>query len=63
MVIEIDHPKFGKIQNVASPIKYSRTPLKIKELSPKLGQHTKEILKNYGYSNEDIREFRKKGII
>ncbi len=63
MIIEMDHPKFGKIQNVASPIKYSRTPLKIKELAPKLGQHTMEILKNFGYSDEDIREFRKKGII
>jgi len=63
MIIEMDHPKFGKIQNVAAPIKYSRTPLKIKELAPKLGQHTMEILKNFGYSDEDIREFRKKGII
>lgn len=63
MVIEMDHPKFGKIQNVASPIKYSRTPLKIKDLAPKLGQHTVEILKNFGYSDEVIREFRKKGII
>ncbi len=63
MVIEMDHPKFGKIQNMASPIKYSRTPLKIRELAPKLGQHTKEILKNFGYTDENIREFRKQGII
>jgi crotonobetainyl-CoA:carnitine CoA-transferase CaiB-like acyl-CoA transferase len=63
MVIEMDHPKFGKIQNVASPIKYSRTPLKIRGFAPKLGQHTKEILKKLNYSDEDIRKFRKKGII
>ncbi|UCD01162.1 MAG: CoA transferase [Promethearchaeota archaeon] len=63
MVIEMEHPKFGKIKNVASPIKYSRTPLKIREFAPKLGQHTKEILKNLGYSDEEIRDFKKKGII
>ncbi|MFX0003730.1 MAG: CaiB/BaiF CoA transferase family protein [Candidatus Hodarchaeota archaeon] len=63
MVIEMEHPKFGKIQNINSPIKYSRTPLKIRELSPILGQHTKEILKKFGYKDEDIREFRKKGVI
>ncbi|MFW9818867.1 MAG: CaiB/BaiF CoA transferase family protein, partial [Candidatus Thorarchaeota archaeon] len=63
MVIEMDHPKFGKIKNIASPIKYSRTPLKIRELAPTLGRNTKIILKKLGYSNEDIRDFRKQGII
>ncbi len=63
MIVEMNHPKFGKIQNIASPIKYSRTPLEIKNLAPKLGQHTIEILKNLRYSEEDIRIFRKRGII
>ncbi|MFW9972215.1 MAG: CaiB/BaiF CoA transferase family protein [Candidatus Odinarchaeota archaeon] len=63
MIIEINHPKFGKIQNIASPIKYSRTPLKIREIAPKTGQHTKEILKKFGYSDNEIREFTKEGII
>ena len=63
MVVKMDHPKFGVIQNISSPIKYSRTPLEIKTLAPKLGQHTKEILIDLGYSEEDIRSFRKKGVI
>ncbi|MFW9940626.1 MAG: CaiB/BaiF CoA transferase family protein [Candidatus Thorarchaeota archaeon] len=62
MVVEIEHPKLGKIQNVASPIKYSRTPLKIRTLAPEKGQHTKEILRNLGYSNEKILELKKKGV-
>ncbi len=63
MIVEMNHPKFGIIQNIASPIKYSRTPLEIKELAPKLGQHTIEILKELNYTEEDIRGFRKKGVI
>ncbi len=63
MVVEMNHPKFGKIKNIASPIKYSRTPLEIRGLAPTLGQNTKMILKNLGYSDEDFRDFRKKGII
>ncbi|MFX1363370.1 MAG: CaiB/BaiF CoA transferase family protein [Promethearchaeota archaeon] len=63
MIVEMNHPKFGKIQNIASPIKYSRTPLIIKNVAPNLGQHTLEILKNLRYSEEDIRSFRKRGII
>jgi len=63
MVVELDHPKFGKIPNIVSPIKYSRTPLSIRSLAPLVGLHTKEILKSLGYSTEDIREFTKQGVI
>ena len=62
MVIELDHPKFGKIQNISSPIKYSRTPLTIRSIAPKLGQNTKEILKELNYSEEEIKNFKKLGL-
>ncbi len=63
MVVKLKHPKFGEIQNVASPIKMSRTALSIRSLAPKVGQHTKEILKSLKYSEEDIRDFKRNGII
>ena len=63
MVVDLEHPKFGKIPNIASPIKYSRTNLSIRNLAPKTGQHTKEILKGLNYSDEDIKNFKKQGII
>jgi len=59
MVVELDHPKFGKIQNINSPIKYSRTPLTIRSLAPQIGQNTKEILKDLNYTDEDIKNFKK----
>jgi len=62
MVVDIDHPKLGKIQNIASPIKYSRTPLAIRSIAPKIGQNTKEILDSLGYSTEQIQNFKKDGI-
>jgi len=62
MVVEMEHPKIGKIQNVASPIKYSRTPLKIRSCAPDKGQHTKEILRSLGFSDEKILEFKKMGV-
>ncbi len=63
MVVTLDHPKFGKVQNIASPIKYSRTPLSIKNLAPKTGQHTKEILKSLNYSDEDLKQLKREGVI
>ncbi|MBY9011773.1 MAG: CoA transferase [Candidatus Lokiarchaeota archaeon] len=63
MVLEIDHPKFGKIQNISSPIKYSRTPLTIRSLAPKIGQNTNEILKELNYTEEDIRNLKRSGVL
>ena len=63
MVVEVEHPKLGKLKNIASPIKYSRTPLKIRSFAPKVGQHTKEILKSLKYSDEDIKVLKKEKIL
>ena len=63
MLVEMEHPKLGSITNISSPIKYSRTPLKIRSLAPKKGQHTKEILTTLGYSELEIRNFKKKGVL
>jgi crotonobetainyl-CoA:carnitine CoA-transferase CaiB-like acyl-CoA transferase len=63
MIAMLDHPKFDKIPNVASPIKYSRTPLTIRTLAPKLGDHTIEILNLLNYTEDEVKEFKKKGVI
>ncbi|MFX0012103.1 MAG: CaiB/BaiF CoA transferase family protein [Candidatus Hermodarchaeota archaeon] len=63
MVVELDHPKFGRIQNISSPIKYSRTPLTIRSLAPKIGQHTKEILKDLNYTEDEIKNLRKSDLL
>jgi crotonobetainyl-CoA:carnitine CoA-transferase CaiB-like acyl-CoA transferase len=40
MVVSLTHPKLGQVPNISSPIKYSQTPLSIRSLAPKVGQHT-----------------------
>ena len=63
MVVKLNHPKLGKILNVSSPIKYSRTPLYIRSLAPKMGQDTTDILLELGYTSDEIRNFKRKGLI
>ena len=63
MVVELPHPKFGKIRNVNSPIKYSRTPLSIRNVAPKIGQNSKEILQWLNYTPEEIKGFKKRGVL
>jgi len=42
--IDLDHPVAGKLPTVASPMRFSGTPLEHKAAPPVLGQHTQEIL-------------------
>ncbi|MGE0874411.1 MAG: CaiB/BaiF CoA transferase family protein [Burkholderiales bacterium] len=42
--IDLDHPVAGRLPTVASPMRFSGTPLEHRVAPPVLGQHTQEIL-------------------
>ena len=61
--VPFDHPTYGRIEVVANPIKLSETPAAIRMPAPELGQHTEEVLLEYGYTWEDIAQFKEQGVI
>jgi crotonobetainyl-CoA:carnitine CoA-transferase CaiB-like acyl-CoA transferase len=63
MLIELDHPVAGKIKTLRTFINLSRTPLKIKLTPPLLGEHTIEILSQFGFSEDEINQLRKSGAV
>lgn len=63
MIVDVEHPQAGQLKQIGIPIKLSETPGKIASLAPSLGQHTKEILQELGYSAEAIEGFRREKVI
>lgn len=63
MIVEFDHPEFGKINVIANPIKHSKTPATLRRPAPEFSQHTEEILLEMGYTWEDIEQFKEEEII
>jgi len=62
--IELDHPTAGKVPLVASPMKFSATPLEFKAPPPTLGQHTDEILRSVlKLGDAEIARLRNDGIV
>ena len=56
MVVEVDHPSLGRVRMPGPPVKMSETPPVADRPAPLLGQHTREILREIGYSDAAISE-------
>ena len=61
-VIEVDHPRVGKIKEVGLPWKFSSFKPNV-GIAPELGEHNLPILHGLGYSDADIAELKKEEVI
>lgn len=59
----IEHPEWGSVSMIGSPIRLSDTPIRPQALAPELGQHTEEILLELDYDWEAIAALRDAGVV
>ncbi len=63
MVTEAEHTRLGKVKTLGVPVKLSHTPGGVRHGAPILGEHTRAILREHGYSDADIERLAADGAI
>jgi crotonobetainyl-CoA:carnitine CoA-transferase CaiB-like acyl-CoA transferase len=63
MVRTVQHPLYGPLNIVRSPLNLTETPPTVRTAAPLPGIHTEEILREYGFAAEEIQELFRRGVV
>jgi crotonobetainyl-CoA:carnitine CoA-transferase CaiB-like acyl-CoA transferase len=61
VVMELDHPQAGPVRLLAHPVRYDGQAPALRRMPPALGEHTREVLAEAGYSAEQIEQLLAEG--
>lgn len=63
MVVDLQHPVAGATKALGLPVKLDETPGGIRRPAPVYGQHTREVLRENGFADDEIEALRSEGAI
>lgn len=63
IVYEVEHPTAGRMRQCRPAARFSRTQAESGPVAPLIGEHTDEVLREAGYSPDDINAMRDLGAI
>ncbi len=62
-LLEFEHPIAGPMRQARPPARFGETPAEIFRCSPELGEHSREVLREAGYSDETITDLRARKVV
>ena len=62
-LVEFEHPLGGPMRQPRPPGRFSDTETDIFRCSPELGEHTDDVLDEYGFNMDEVRELRAEGTV
>jgi len=63
MVVATDHPVAGRVNTLGLPVKFSATPGGVRRPAPVLGQHSRAILAELGFSESEVARMIEAGAV
>lgn len=61
--VEYEHPTEGHVKTPGFPIRFSKTPSTVDRGAPVVGQHSRDVLIEAGYSDAEIEALLRKGAV
>ena len=63
MVVGVPHSRLGEVNTLGLPIKLSETPGGVRRGAPLYGEHSREVLAEYGYGDAEIADLVASGAV
>lgn len=63
MRASVEHPSAGNVEMPGVPMHFSQTPASVRSHPPELGEHTGDVLRELGYDDEAIEQFKADDIV
>ena len=61
MLVQTEHPKAGVTKAIGCPVKLSVTPASVRRPAPLYGEHTREVLLEFGFTGDEVRNLIRAG--
>src|SRR6266508_3614582 len=61
--VDLPHPRLGTVRALGTPLRLRSSPARIERAGPLLGEHSAEVLREIGHSEEEVRAFVARGTV